>query len=395
MYVSHTVEIKPNSIMKKYLNQCFGYSRYIWNKALAEWIKQYEADLKPNYVSIGQYIRNTMSSWELSMPGFIRDSALNNLKIAFLRMFNKSIQDINIRRRPKFKTKRKCNSFVINCVKNDHVIKFNNMKMIITMGRECIIPKVFRWLTLTELPRFDGIIKQATIFMHSGKYYCRFCIDTSWNPNKTEAIETIGVDLGVKTFITLSNGQKFQYDKTKLKRLEQSAKFYQKVMDRKYKRGQQQSNKYYKTKTKFNNVWKRIVSIRKDFLHKLTTHLVRHYKTIVIEDLQVGNMIKNHKLAKSIVDMSFYTFREFLTYKSEWYGNTLIVANKTFPSTQTCSHCGNVLKGFDKLTLKDRIYHCKECGFIEDRDVNAAMNLKNYGSVLVGLQPVNNLGDEG
>ncbi|WP_237396785.1 transposase [Okeania sp. KiyG1] len=138
-----------------------------------------------------------------------------------------------------------------------------------------------------------------------------------------------------------------------------------------------------RNKTKFSSNWKkaqlkiaqlhnRIANIRKDTLHKLTTYLAKNHSQIVIEDLNVSGMISNHKLAKAVADMGFYEFRRQLEYKCELYGSKLIVVDRWFPSSKTCSHCGEV-KQF--LSLSERVFNCEGCNFSCDRDLNAALNL--------------------
>nr|MDJ0519377.1 RNA-guided endonuclease TnpB family protein [Trichodesmium sp. MO_231.B1] len=119
---------------------------------------------------------------------------------------------------------------------------------------------------------------------------------------------------------------------------------------------------------------KKVADIRADALHKLTTWLAKNHSTIVIEDLNVSGMLKNHKLASAIADCGFYEFKCQLSYKCEWYGSKLVIAPRFYPSSQICSHCGHQ----QKMPLSMRNYECGNCGFKADRDFNAAVNLENY-----------------
>lgn len=143
------------------------------------------------------------------------------------------------------------------------------------------------------------------------------------------------------------------------------------------------SNKYIRLKIKIQKVFIRINNVKKDYLHKITTNLIQNYQYITIEDLQVSNMIKNRNLSKSISQSNWRQFRTMLEEKAESYGNTIIIADKWFPSTQLCSNCGQVLTKENKMKLSDRWYKC-DCGHEMDRDYNAAVNLKLYGKRFVG-----------
>jgi putative transposase len=181
--------------------------------------------------------------------------------------------------------------------------------------------------------------------------------------------EVVGVDLGVKQLAVLSNGEQIEGTKPhknlldKLRRLNKS-------LSRKVKG----SKNWLKSKLKLSKLHARIANIRKDALHKLTTKLVQEFDVIGIEDLKVSGMVRNHKLARSILDMGFSEFRRQLEYKSVIAGLKIVFANRFFPSSKMCSRCGNVKSD---LTLSDRVYCCNNCGFKLDRDLNAAINLKN------------------
>lgn len=178
------------------------------------------------------------------------------------------------------------------------------------------------------------------------------------------------MDLGVKTLATFSNGETVVGSKpmkmllVRLKRLSRS-------LSRK-KKG---SANWHKAKSKIAKLHARISNIRKDTLHQLTSDLTRRFETICIEDLNVSGMLKNRKLSRHIADMGFYDFRRQLDYKSsKMRGNQVVIADRFFPSSKTCSACGTVKQD---LTLKDRVFEC-QCGYKQDRDLNAAINLANY-----------------
>lgn len=186
--------------------------------------------------------------------------------------------------------------------------------------------------------------------------------------------EIIGIDLGIKTLATCSNGLVFDNPKVLRKRTKQLRKC-SKGLSRKVKG----SNNRNKARIRLNKLHYKIGNIRKDVLHKITTAVARTKPlAVVMENLQISNMTKNRHLSKSILDCGFFEFRRQLEYKLKWIGSELILADTFFPSSKMCSCCGNVKK---ELSLSERTYSCDVCEYEEDRDLNAAINLKNYGTV--------------
>ena len=182
----------------------------------------------------------------------------------------------------------------------------------------------------------------------------------------------VGIDLGIKDSAILSDGTKIENPKF-LRTKEQRLKVLQKRLSRK----QKGSNNRNKQRIKVAKLHEKITNERKDFLQKLTTKLVKEsqFDTFCLENLNVSGMMRNHKLAKSIAEVSWYQFIELLKYKCEWYGKNLVQIGQFEPSTKTCSHCG--YKNTE-LTLKDREWICPVCTTYHDRDINAAINIKNF-----------------
>lgn len=234
-----------------------------------------------------------------------------------------------------------------------HLEKIGKVKMII--DRELPIGKLMS-VTISKNP--------------SGQYFASILIETEKQPlPKTN--KSVGVDLGLKAFIVtsdsevVSNPRYFRENQSKLKKIQQH-------LSRK-KKG---SNRRNKARLKVAKLHNKISNQRDYFLHNVTTDLVRKYDKIVIEDLDVAGMVKNHKLAKSISDASFAKFRQYLSYKCDWYGKELIVINRFEPTSKKCSCCGWIKKD---LTLKDRQFNCEQCSLSMDRDLNAALNIHSVG----------------
>lgn len=237
------------------------------------------------------------------------------------------------------------------------------------------IPKIGWVKTYEEMP--SGITpKNVTISRAADDWFVSFKTESTIVKHKTTS--TAGVDLGIKTLATLSDSKTFdspkayKKQKSKLRRLQRSLCRKREVQKRCELKNT--SKNYIKNKKKIAKVHQRIANVRMDNTHKLTSYLVKSHNKIVIEDLNVSGMVKNHNLASSILDGGFYEFRRQLEYKCDWNSVELVVADQWFASSQICSCCGNR----KKMPLKQRIYSCDNCGLIIDRDLNAAINLKNY-----------------
>ncbi len=211
--------------------------------------------------------------------------------------------------------------------------------------------------------------KNITISRQADSWYVSFKVETE--PKDTpKAVDKVGVDLGVKTLAYLSTGIAFEGAK--------SYKKYEKKLAKLQWRNRNKvigSANWKKAQIKIARLHRRIANIRQDTLHKLTSYLAKNHSQIVIEDLNVSGMLKNRKLAKAIADMGFHEFRRQLEYKCKLYGSQLIVADRFFPSSKTCSNCG---WHNPDLKLSDRWFLCIGCGSFLDRDWNAAINLSRW-----------------
>lgn len=217
----------------------------------------------------------------------------------------------------------------------------------------------------------NGNIRSTTISRTpTGKYYVSILCETEEPiPNKKIINHTVGIDLGITHFAITSKGDKIsnpRYLKNSTERL--------RALQQRVSKKKKGSNNRKKSNLKVALLHEKITNQRKDFLQKLSTQLIKSHDTLCIEDLNIKGMVKNHKLARSISDAGWGMFAEMLKYKSEWYGNNLLQIPRFEPSTKICSVCGTTKHD---LTLKDREWECK-CGAKHDRDINAAINIKNY-----------------
>lgn len=271
---------------------------------------------------------------------------------------------------PKFKSKHKGKqSFSIP----QNVLVENNL---------LIIPKFKEGINIVLHREIKGTIKSATISVTpTGKYFVSILVDTNIEiPTKAQINKsaTIGVDLGIKDFAITSDGEVFDNPKN-LRKAQSKLKYVQ----RKYSK-----NKGKRTKQRLALLHEKVTNKRKDFLHKVSTKLIRENQTICLENLNVSGMAKNHNLAQAISDVSWSTFVTMLEYKSDWDGKNILRIGRFAPSSKTCSCCGYINK---ELTLKDREWTCPKCDSVLDRDVNAAINIKSFAlkNILSGTDKKN------
>ena len=357
MLKAYKYRIYPNEEQINYLQKTFGCTRFIYNQMLADRIKSYEEnkdlDIKIiKYPTPAQYKKEY--EWLKEVDSLALANAQMNLDKAYKNFFrDKSVGF------PKFKSKKDNHkSYTTNNQNGTIYIENNRIK----------IPKLKSMIKIKQHREFVGLIKSCTISQNpSGKYYISMLVDTE-NIQLPKLDTKVGIDLGIKEFAITSDGEMFSNPKW-LNKSEKRLRKLQKDLSRK----QKGSNNRRKDRLKVAKLHEKISNQRKDYLHKISHYIISENQVIVIEDLKVSNMIKNHKLAKSIADVSWSEFRRQLEYKSEWYGRELIIAPSNYASSQLCSNCGN--KSSQTKDLSCRTYICPVCGMEMDRDINASKNL--------------------
>lgn len=228
------------------------------------------------------------------------------------------------------------------------------------------------------LNKNQGLISSATLTKTcSGKYYLSILIDKPHEVRYNKTNNMVGIDLGIKDLIISSNGEKFE-NKQFYRKQENKLK----KLNRKFAKTQKDSNNHQKLRIKIAKLNEKIKNQRLWYIHHIVNQLLNENQVIVMEDLNVSGMMQNHKLAKSIQDVSLYELKRILQYKASWEGKQVIFIDRFYPSSKLCSDCGYKK---DDLQLSDREWVCPECGVIHDRDINAAVNILNEGKRIIGL----------
>ncbi len=356
MNLTHKIALDPTCKQRQYFARCAGTARFVWNWALAEWNKQYDAGNRPSGVKLKKQFNATYREefpWIRETHRDCHSQPFADLQRAFANMFDGRADN------PSFKKKSKSRpSF---CIANDRLTISSKTARLPVIGK----------VRMRESIRFQGKIMSARVVKDGERWFLCVAVDVGdYDKPRFEGSEgkVVGVDLGIKMLATLSTGE--QVVNPKLLRKAQ-AKL--RRAQRKLSRRQKGSNNRAKQARRVAKIHYRVKNIRHDGLHKLTTKLCRENQTVGIEDLNVAGMVQNHRLAQAVSDASFGLFRTLLTYKAAIYGTLVVVADRFYPSSKMCSACG-VVK--DKLSLGERTFECNNCGLKIDRDLNAALNLE-------------------
>lgn len=383
MILGHTIELAPNNKQATYFNKACGVARLAYNWVLAEWKKQYEQDKQYRDDCLDKGIE--IDKTKLNSPNqFKLRKQLNSIKkqqFPFMAQVTKCSPQEAIIQLGKafdnfFKGRAKYPQFRKKGINDKFSLTNDQFKLI---DKKIKIPNL-GWVKLKENLRFNGKILNATVFKKGGKWFVSVGVEIDNLPKlNAKTHKSVGIDLGITDLATLSDGTKAQAPKplkTKLKQL--------KRLSKQLSRKQKGSNNREKAKTKLSRLYYKISNIRKDFLHKLTTNLVKQFDVICLENLNTKGMVKNHKLSRAISDLGFYEFKRQLIYKANMQGKTVKEVDRFYPSSKTCSSCGFVMAK-ENLALATRLWTCPNCKASHDRDVNASLNILNKADKVLTL----------
>ena len=360
MLAAHRIRLDPNNIQATYLARAAGTARFAYNWALSEWQRQYEAcKADPTLTRPSEAaLRRQLNSLKREQFPWMMEVTKNAPQIAIMQL-GRAFENFfaGRARYPRFRRKGRDDRFTIS---ND---QFR------IEGQYIRVPKL-GWVRMWQALRFAGRIVSASVARVADHWYASITVDTSDLPvPPADNQGAVGVDLGIKALVTLSTGETFQGPKalrTSLLRLRRLSR----ALSRKVKG----SRNRVRAKLKLAKLHARIANIRRDSLHKLSTSITRRFHTIGIEDLNVKGTLGNRHLARAIADMGFYELRRQIEYKAVWRGGQVVLVDRWLPSSKLCSCCGYRLEA---LGLDMRHWTCPSCGTSNDRDVNAAINLRN------------------
>lgn len=393
--IAHKIELVPNNKQKTYFCKAFGCARLAYNWGLAEWQRRYKEGEKVDAYGLKKAfnsIKKEQYPFVLEVTKYATQQPFINLGKAFKKFFE-DLKKGTVSY-PQFKKKKDNEgSFYIGGDQvtlsdtNRNSKTFKKMSHNEKQKRQYLKVPNLGWVKMTERLRFIGKVNGVVISQQGNKYFASFsvqvteeeCRRTHPNTSADRTSRKAGVDLGIKSALILSEGIAVENPKPLKSELRKIKRLSRQLDKRTHARTKQErlegikkSSNYKKLSVKLSNEQRKVANVRRDFTQKVTTILTAHYSHIALEDLNVKGMMRNHRLAQSVTDVAFGELCRQIEYKSALNGTKVTRADRFYPSSKTCSACGNIKQD---LKLSGRTYRCDKCGAVIDRDYNASLNL--------------------
>jgi putative transposase len=375
--LAHSIALDPTEAQEAYFRRACGTARFTYNWALAEWTRMHEAGEKPTAFKVKaawNAHRKINLPWTYEVPRCVSGQAVIDLGAAFTN-FLRDVRKPAYKRRwrhPQFKKKTRDNGFALW---NDRLEIDSHRLRVPGLG----------WVKMHEPFRFVGKIMGAVVRRHGTRWHVSVRVEIVDPDLPLPPNPIVGVDLGISALMTLS--QPLPDGRTKIANpsarralMKRQKKLGRRISRQEFMRRKangKTSQRQWRRRDAMRKLHWRVVSIRRDAINKATSLIASNFSTIVLEDLNVSGMAKNHSLAGSVLDAAFFEARRQFEYKTAMRGGRVVISNRYFPSSKTCSACAHVL---DTLPLHRREWACPECGTVHGRDANAALNLELVGA---------------